>query len=70
MDVSGEARAFRRGVRIAAGFAGLLVVLIVIVVIARDHPLERGNPQDAPNGPAVTGAKPLPGPSGSELSHS
>ena len=70
MDISGEARAFRRGVRLAAGFAGLLVVLIVIVVVARDHPLQRGNPLASPNTPASATVKPPPGPSGSELSHS
>lgn len=40
MNPPGEARAFRRGVRIAAGFAALLVVVIVIVVVRRDHPLK------------------------------
>jgi hypothetical protein len=40
VNPGGEARAFRRGVRIAAGFAALLVVVVVIFVVRRDHPLE------------------------------
>jgi len=36
----GADRAFRRGVRIAAGLTALIVVAIMIVVVNRDHPLK------------------------------
>ncbi len=36
----GADRAFRRGVRIAAGFAAAIVVILMIVIVNRDHPLK------------------------------
>ncbi len=41
MAATGEARAFGRGVRIALGFAVLLVIAVIIVVVERDRPLKR-----------------------------
>ncbi len=71
MEPAGGAdRAFRRGVRIAAGFAGLVVVIIMIVIVNRDHPLKwdthpqptavsRTNVQAGDNGPLpATGTAP------------
>jgi len=52
----GKQRAFRRGVRIAAGFAVILVAVIMIVIVNRDHPLKwqphAGNEGGVENGPA------------------
>ncbi len=36
----GEQRAFRRGVRIAAGFVVIVIAAIMIVIVNRDHPLK------------------------------
>ncbi len=53
MAGGGDQRAFARGVKIAAGFAVVLVVAVVIVVIQRDHPLKW---ETNPNPPAVNRA--------------
>ena len=38
--IGGTDQAFRRGVRVAAGLAAVLIVVIMIVVVNRDHPLK------------------------------
>ena len=40
MSASGDDRAFKRGARIVAGFAALVVVVIMIVVVQRDRPVK------------------------------
>jgi len=41
VSATGDDRAFKRGARIVAGFAALVVVVIMIFVVQRDHPLKR-----------------------------
>ena len=53
MTPSGADRAFNRGVRIAAGMAALVVAIIVVVVVERDHPLKWDT---HPTSPAVSRA--------------
>ena len=40
MTPTGDDRAFNRGLRVVAGFAALIVVVVMIVVTQRDHPLK------------------------------
>jgi len=75
----GEQRAFRRGVRIAAGFAVVVMAVIMIVIVNRDHPLQwqphSGNEGGVENGPAqgasgsaaASGLLPRPAKSPSDL---
>ena len=51
-SLSGESRAFARGVKIAAGFIVLLLVGIVIAIVERDRPLKTSQPAPA-NGAGV-----------------
>ena len=61
----GDDRAFRRGVRIAAGFAAAVLAIVMIVIVNRDRPLKwdahpdptavsRANVQAGDNGPLPT----------------
>ncbi len=60
MTPAGDDRAFGRGLKIVAGLAALLLVVIMIAVVRRDHPLmdshlnppaDRAAVQTSDNGP-------------------
>ncbi len=62
MIATGDDRAFNRGLRIVAGLAALIVVVVMIVVFRRDHPL-LDSPVDRTNDGAAVQASdtgPLP----------
>ena len=61
MKPTGVDRAFRRGVRIAAAFAAAIVVIFMIDIVNRDHPLKW---QPHPMTPSVTDVKGATGTSG------
>ena len=53
MIATGDDRAFNRGLRIVAGLAALIVVVIMVVVFHRDHPLLDSHLDPTANGAAV-----------------
>ncbi len=48
MAEAGPDRAFNRGLRIVAGFAALVVVAVMILVVERDHPLQWDTRHNSP----------------------